>query len=248
MLQAAGLAVLWLDNQAGCKGVCDRIAAAPRPSTSPARRAAARLCDDGECLDDALLDGLDARLAALPAERRAQGRGAGDAPDGQPRPGLRQALARPTYKRFLPECRTNDARPTAATPSWSTASTTRSPTPTACWARPSTGCRRRRALRPRRALRQRPRRVARRVRPVPARRALRASRPSAEARADGRLVRRRHRPRRAGIDRACLRGRLDAPLTHDNLYHTVLGLLDVTTPTYDRRLDIWSACERRDEG
>ena len=25
-------------------------------------------------------------------------------------------------------------------------------------------------------------------------------------------------------------------------------LLDVTTPTYDRRLDIWSACERRDEG
>ena len=45
---------------------------------------------------------------------------------------------------------------------------------------------------------------------------------------------------RDGLDAACLRGGLDAPLTHDNLYHTVLGLMDVTTPTYDRRLDIWS--------
>jgi glucan phosphoethanolaminetransferase (alkaline phosphatase superfamily) len=35
---------------------------------------------------------------------------------------------------------------------------------------------------------------------------------------------------------------------HDDLCHGVLGLLDVTTPTYDRRLDIWSACKRRDEG
>ena len=53
---------------------------------------------------------------------------------------------------------------------------------------------------------------------------------------------------RDGCRTACLRAGLDAPLTHDNLYHTVLGLMDVTTPTYDRRLDIWSACERRDEG
>jgi lipid A ethanolaminephosphotransferase len=53
---------------------------------------------------------------------------------------------------------------------------------------------------------------------------------------------------RAGLASACLRGRLDEKLSHDNLYHSVLGLLDVTTPTYDRRLDIWSACKRRDEG
>jgi lipid A ethanolaminephosphotransferase len=53
---------------------------------------------------------------------------------------------------------------------------------------------------------------------------------------------------RGRLDTACLRRRLDGPLSHDHLYHSVLGLLDVTTPTYDRRLDIWSACERRDEG
>ena len=53
--------------------------------------------------------------------------------------------------------------------------------------------------------------------------------------------------RRDGIDRACLGGRLDAPLSHDNLYHSVLGLLDVTTPTFDASLDVWAACKRHGE-
>ena len=54
--------------------------------------------------------------------------------------------------------------------------------------------------------------------------------------------------RRDRIDRTCLLGRLGERHTHDNLYHSVLGLLDVATPTYDAGLDIWSACKRRDEG
>jgi lipid A ethanolaminephosphotransferase len=66
LLQRAGLAVLWLDNQAGCKGLCDRIPHAMASGPAP-------LCEAGECLDDALLLGLDSRLAALPAERRARG-------------------------------------------------------------------------------------------------------------------------------------------------------------------------------
>ena len=34
------------------------------------------------------------------------------------------------------------------------------------------------------------------------------------------------------LDQACLRGRLGDRLRHDNLYHTVLGIVDVATPTY----------------
>jgi lipid A ethanolaminephosphotransferase len=68
LAQRAGLAVLWLDNQAGCKGLCARV-----PSAHARDGAPAALCRDGECLDEALLHGLDARLAALPAERRARG-------------------------------------------------------------------------------------------------------------------------------------------------------------------------------
>lgn len=64
----AGLAVLWLDNQSGCKGVCERVPNAMAPDGAPPA-----LCSEGECLDEALLHGLDARIAALPAERRARG-------------------------------------------------------------------------------------------------------------------------------------------------------------------------------
>jgi lipid A ethanolaminephosphotransferase len=68
VLDHAGLAVLWLDNQAGCKGVCDRV---PHASTAGSKDPA--LCAGGECLDGVMLQGLDERIAALPAERRARG-------------------------------------------------------------------------------------------------------------------------------------------------------------------------------
>jgi lipid A ethanolaminephosphotransferase len=40
----------------------------------------------------------------------------------------------------------------------------------------------------------------------------------------------------------CLRGRLDDKLSHDNLYHTAIGLLDVVTPTYVPALDAFAPC------
>lgn len=75
LAQRAGLAVLWLDNQAGCKGVCDRVPHDGAGNLAPgAPPMPAGMCKpDGECFDTALLHGLDERLAALPAERRARG-------------------------------------------------------------------------------------------------------------------------------------------------------------------------------
>ena len=74
LVQRAGLAVLWVDNQSGCKGLCDRVpnAAAidPPPGAAPPPET---LCADGECFDEALLLDLEQRLAALPAERRERG-------------------------------------------------------------------------------------------------------------------------------------------------------------------------------
>ena len=70
VLQRAGYAVLWLDNQAGgCKGVCDRV-----PTVDFKALQAPGLCSaDGECLDEVMLRNLDARIDQLPAERRARG-------------------------------------------------------------------------------------------------------------------------------------------------------------------------------
>ncbi len=68
VLQRAGLAVLWIDNQAGCKGVCKRV-----PHANAGDHAVPGLCEGSECFDAAMLDGLDQRIAALDPQRRARG-------------------------------------------------------------------------------------------------------------------------------------------------------------------------------
>jgi len=45
-----------------------------------------------------------------------------------------------------------------------------------------------------------------------------------------------------GLDTACLNGKTALALSHDNLFHSVLGLMAITTQVYDARLDIASAC------
>ncbi|MBB3196294.1 phosphoethanolamine transferase [Roseateles terrae] len=75
VLQRAGLAVLWIDNQSGCKGVCDRVpnvqAINPARADHPLPQG---LCGaDGECFDEAMLHDLDARIAALDPQRVARG-------------------------------------------------------------------------------------------------------------------------------------------------------------------------------
>ncbi|MEO6079508.1 MAG: phosphoethanolamine--lipid A transferase [Steroidobacteraceae bacterium] len=59
ILQRAGLAVTWIDNQSGCKKVCDRIPQEAVATYHPAS------CSNGECLDEALLHALDAKLPAI---------------------------------------------------------------------------------------------------------------------------------------------------------------------------------------
>ena len=74
VLQRAGLAVLWLDNQSGCKGLCDRVPSAyASVPASPIRPLPPGICNSGECLDAALTHDLETRLAALPESARARG-------------------------------------------------------------------------------------------------------------------------------------------------------------------------------
>jgi lipid A ethanolaminephosphotransferase len=64
VLQRAGLAVLWLDNQSGCKGLCDRI-----PNVVTRTLEVSGLCEGGECFDEVMLKGLDGRIAELDPAR-----------------------------------------------------------------------------------------------------------------------------------------------------------------------------------
>jgi lipid A ethanolaminephosphotransferase len=47
---------------------------------------------------------------------------------------------------------------------------------------------------------------------------------------------------RAGIDQPCLKATAGEPRSHDNLFHTVLGLMNVATEVYDPALDALAAC------
>ncbi|MBS0340485.1 MAG: phosphoethanolamine--lipid A transferase [Proteobacteria bacterium] len=107
VLQAAGLAVFWLDNQpGGCKGVCDRI---PHASAFAGLDAVTRdaLCPAGdECLDEVMLRGLDARIEALSPERRKRGVVLLLHQMGSHGPAYYLRSSR-SSKRFMPECRVN---------------------------------------------------------------------------------------------------------------------------------------------
>jgi lipid A ethanolaminephosphotransferase len=68
VLSKAGLAVIWLENQSGCKGICDRVyRAATQNSRDP------ELCATGECFDEIMLKNLDDRLREVPYDRLSKG-------------------------------------------------------------------------------------------------------------------------------------------------------------------------------
>lgn len=62
LLQRAGVNVAWVDNQSGCKGACQGV-----PTRQPERTA--QDCPDGRCFDGVLVNELRKDLATLPSDR-----------------------------------------------------------------------------------------------------------------------------------------------------------------------------------
>ncbi|MBP5990578.1 MAG: phosphoethanolamine--lipid A transferase [Piscinibacter sp.] len=225
----AGLAVLWLDNQAGCKGVCARV-----PNAMATEGAPAALCSDGECLDEALLHGLDARIAALPAERRARGLLLVMHQMGSHGPAYWRRSP-PDGKPFQPECETNvlqqcERQALVNAYDNSIAYTDRVLAGAIGWLQQQ-----RTAFEPLMLyvsdhgeslgenglyLHGLPYAVAPREQThVP----MVVWTPSAER-------------------RQCLAAQRDAPLSHDNLFHTVAGALGIRASEYRAALDLFAAC------
>ncbi len=101
VLQRAGLAVLWLDNQSGCKGVCDRV-----PHADTRNLNLPDICPDGECFDEAMLRALPDELARLDPERRARGTVVVMHQMGSHGPAYYKRSP-PAMKLFQPECNSN---------------------------------------------------------------------------------------------------------------------------------------------
>ncbi|MDR2153733.1 MAG: sulfatase-like hydrolase/transferase [Burkholderiaceae bacterium] len=294
VLQAAGLAVFWLDNQpGGCKGVCNRVphASAFAQADAATRRA---LCDGDECLDDVMLSepvnefsaseqvartcpieaqsaaipggiasicneerarsggmsgrdefihrlsGLDARIAALAPERRAQGIVLVMHQMGSHGPAYYKRSA-PDVKRFTPECKTNaldecgHAELINAYDN-SIIQTDRFLAKVIDWLRAQSAHFDSALL----YLSDHGESLGEYglyLHGAPYRLAPDAQKqvPMVTWFGDGMA-------RRNKLSRACMAASLDKPLTHDHLYHTVLGLMDVDTPTYKPVLDALAAC------
>lgn len=244
VLQRAGLAVLWLDNQSGCKGLCERVPNASTSGRGPAKTAGGSpLCSDEECLDGVLLDELDARIAALPAERRARGVVVVMHQIGSHGPAYSRRSPS-AFKRFMPECQTINLQDCSREQLLnaydnSIAYTDHFLASTIRWLR------------------------ERESASVPA---LVYVSDHGESLGENNLYLhgmpyaiapdvQKHVPwitwlspgyaQRDAIDTACLRRQLDRPISHDHYFHSVLGLLDVRTEVYDRRLDLYAACSQR---
>jgi lipid A ethanolaminephosphotransferase len=101
VLLHAGLGVVWVDNQAGCKGVCDRLT-----EISTSKLSDPQWCPGGECQDPIMLRDLDAHIAALPAEQRARGVVVVLHQMGSHGPAYAKRSL-PAQKRFTPECQSN---------------------------------------------------------------------------------------------------------------------------------------------
>ncbi|KAF1016034.1 MAG: Phosphoethanolamine transferase EptA [Stenotrophomonas maltophilia] len=64
VLDRAGIKPLWRDNQSGCKGVCENLEfESLADATTPG------LCADGRCMDEILLQDLASRVRAAPGDR-----------------------------------------------------------------------------------------------------------------------------------------------------------------------------------
>ena len=235
VLQRSGLAVLWIDNQpGGCKGVCDRV---PHVNTSGLDDP--KYCAGGECHDEVLLAGLDERLAALPADKRAKGVVLVMHQMGSHGPAYSKRTPA-AFKRFLPECTSANLPDCSAQELLNAYDNTIAYTDhvlgsAIAWLRTRgdyDG-------------------------------ALLYVADHGESLGENNLYLhglpyalapdvQKHVPwitwlspgfeQRSGLTLQCLRAHADARVTHDNLFHSVLGLMQVSTSAYQRGLDAYAGC------
>jgi lipid A ethanolaminephosphotransferase len=233
ILQRTGFSVSWRDNQAGCKGVCARV-----PSEQTMTLKPPGLCEDGACMDEALLYRLGEKIRA----------------SGQDAVVVLHMVGShgPAYYRrspadlqvFQPACATNrlsHCMPEEVTNAYDN------------------------------SLRYTDRVLARLIallEAIPDRDAAMlyvsdhgeslgerglylhgtpyAFAPAEQTHVPLLLWTSQGYADSFGVDQACLMKRRAEPISHDNIFHSVLGMLDVKTQAYDQKLDIFAPCRAPD--
>lgn len=246
VIDRVSIPVLWRDNQSGCKGVCSGLAVqTPDPAQQPA------LCSGEHCLDEVLLQGLDGWLGHGVQPVAHGGAAAASRvlvlhPLGSHGPAYSRRYPA-AFRHFTPACEDADLRRCspaeivnaydnsllytdhllAQTIRWLQQQEDRFDTGLIYVSDHGESLGEHNLF-----LHGLPRAIAPREQThVPM-----VMWWSASARAH------------LGLDLACLRARHDQPLSHDHLFHSVLGLLDVQTGVYDAALDLTRPCRSAPPG
>ena len=235
VLHHAGLAVLWIDNQSGCKGVCERV---PQALTKELKHPT--LCKDGECFDEIMLHQLDERIQALPAERRAKGVVVVMHQMGSHGPAYYKRVP-DAFKKFQPECKSNALQECTREQVVNSFDNTILYTDhflgqAIQWLKKSEATAASAMLyvsdhgeslgENNLYLHGLPYRVA----------------PDVQKRVPWITWWSPQFEKQMGLSRTCLQNKVQMPLTHDNYFHSVLGLVNVSTEVYQAKLDVHADC------
>ena len=235
VLHHAGLAVLWIDNQSGCKGVCERV---PQALTKSLKHPT--LCKNGECFDEIMLHEIDQRIQALPAERRAKGVVVVMHQMGSHGPAYYKRVP-DQFRKFAPECRSNALQECSREQVVNSFDNTILYTDhflgqAIQWLKKSEATSAPAMLyvsdhgeslgENNLYLHGLPYRVA----------------PDVQKRVPWITWLSSSFEKQSGLMPTCLKNKSQAPLTHDNYFHSVLGLMNISTQAYQAKLDVHADC------
>ncbi len=238
VLNHAGLAVLWIDNQSGCKGVCERV---PQVLTKELKHPT--LCKDGECFDEIMLQEIDQRIQALPAERRAKGVVIVMHQMGSHGPAYYKRVP-DNFKKFQPECKSNALQECSREQVVNSFDNTILYTDyflaqAIQWLKKSEATAAPALLyvsdhgeslgENNLYLHGLPYRVA----------------PDVQKRVPWITWLSPGFEKQSGLINTCLKNKTDTALTHDNYFHSVLGLMNVSSEVYQEKLDVHASCRSK---
>ena len=238
VLQHAGYAVLWIDNQSGCKDQCDRVT-----NINTSNLQVPDHCEAGECRDTVMLTRIDAELAKLPAERRARGTVVVMHQMGSHGPAYFKRTP-DEFKKFVPECQDTslshcDRAQVVNAYDNTILLTDYFLTRVIAWLKTQEKTNTPAMLY-----------VADHGESLGEKNLYLHGLPFAVAPAEQKTV-----PlitwlspgfeQLSRMNTRCLQANRDQPLSHDNLFHSVLGLMAVKTTVYQRERDFFAACEGR---
>ena len=238
VLQHAGYAVLWIDNQSGCKDQCDRVA-----NINTSNLQVPDHCEAGECRDTVMLTRIDAELAKLPAERRARGTVVVMHQMGSHGPAYFKRTP-DEFKKFVPECQDTslshcDRAQVVNAYDNTILLTDYFLTRVIAWLKTQEKTNTPAMLY-----------VADHGESLGEKNLYLHGLPFAVAPAEQKTV-----PlitwlspgfeQLTRVNTRCLQANRDKSLSHDNLFHSVLGLMAVKTTVYQRERDFFAACEGR---